>query len=189
MNAALLKECIAKIALYGDAAAYKQLFLFYHPRLVPFSTGFTGNREASEEIVSDVFLKIWTGREGLLRIQNLHLYLYVSTKNLSLNYLEQGKRMKTFSLDDVQTEFRSIYYNPEQLLISAEMFRRLCSAVQSLPPRCRLVFKLVKEDGLPYKDVAELLHLSPKTVEAQMTIALRKLGEAVALKKEPYFFS
>jgi RNA polymerase sigma-70 factor (ECF subfamily) len=83
-------------------------------------------------------------------------------------------------LDDVKTEIRSLYYNPEQLMISAEMFKRICQAIQELPPRCQLIFKLVKEDNLRYKEVAELLHLSVKTVEAQMTIALKKLGNSVA---------
>lgn len=103
--------------------------------------------------------------------------------------MEKQKRTKTFSLDDVHTEFRSIYFDPEQLLITAEMFKRVCAAIQNLPPKCRLIFKLIKEDGLSYKEAAELLHLSVKTIENQMTIALRKLGDAVSLQKESFFLS
>lgn len=189
MNADLLKDLVCKVALHSDQQAYKKLFHFYYARLRSFSIGFTANREASEEIVSDVFLKVWNLRTTLPGIQNFSLYLYIATKNASLNYLEKEKRNRTFSLDDVQTEFRSLYYDPEQLMISAEMFRRYAAAVQNLPPQCRLIFKLVKEDGLRYRDVAELLHLAPKTVENQMTIALRRLSEAVALKKEAFFLS
>lgn len=189
MDSALLKDLFSKLALNGDPVAYKKLFLFYYPRLLSFSCGFTHCKEASEEIVSDVFVKIWSNRDSLLRVTNFHLYIYVSTKNASLTCVEKQKRDKTFSLDDVNTEFKSIYYDPEQLMISAEMFKRICVAVQSLPPRCRLIFKLIKEDGLSYKEVAELLHLSIKTIENQMTIALRKLGDAVSLQKEAFHLS
>ena len=79
-------------------------------------------------------------------------------------------------------EFRSIYLDPEQLMMTAEIFRKMRYAINELPPRCQLIFKLVKEDGLKYREVAELLNLSVKTVENQMTIALRKIGQAVHFK-------
>ncbi len=103
----------ARLALNDDAAAYKQLFLYYHPRLLSFSYAITHCRESSEEAVSDVFLKIWNSRRGLLRIANLHLYLYISTKNTSLNYLAAQKRSQVLNLDEVKTEFTSLQYNPQ----------------------------------------------------------------------------
>lgn len=179
MSTSALKELVARVALNEDSAAYKKLFLHYYPKLLSFSYAITHCKESSEEVVSDVFLNIWNARKTLLRIDNFHLYLYVSTKNISLNYLARQKREQVFSLDDVKTELKSLYFDPEQLMITAEMFRRICAAVQELPPRCQLIFKLVKEDNLRYKEVAELLHLSVKTVEAQMSIALRKLGTSI----------
>jgi len=184
MTIAALQELVNRIALNEDGDAYKKLFLYYHPRLLSFSYAITHSKQSSEEAVSDVFVNIWSLRTTLLRISNFPLYLYVSTKNVSLNYLARQKRTQVFSLDDVKTEFTCLSYNPEQILITAEMFRRICAAVQSLPPKCRLIFKLVKEDGLRYKEVAELLNLSVKTVENQMAIALRKLGESVSLQQQ-----
>lgn len=182
MTIAALQDLITKVSLYDDEYAFKELFLFYQPRLLSFSFAFTHNRRTSEEVVSDVFLNIWKRRKSLLRISNLPLYLYVSTKNLSLNSLAKEKR-SVFSLDDVKAELPALVLNPEQMLITAEMVRRINAAIESLPPKCRLIFKLVKEDGLRYKDVAELLHLSVKTVEAQMTIALRRIGESVCFRQ------
>lgn len=183
MMAAELRELLAQLALNGDATSYKKIFLHYQPRLLSFSLAITHNKQLAEEAVSDVFLNVWKNRSTLLRIANFPLYLYISVKNTSLNYAAREQRERVFSLDDVKTELTSLQYDPEQLMITAEMFRRMTAAVQSLPPKCRLIFKLVKEDGLRYKEVAELLHLSVKTVEAQMTIALRRLGESVALQK------
>ena len=186
MTSTARQELVARIALNDDGVAYKQLFLHYHPRLLSFSFAITHCRESSEEVVSDVFVNIWNARKTLLRIENFHLYLYVCTKNISLNYLARQKRQQVFSLDDVKTELRSLYFDPEQLMITSEMFQRIRNAVQELPPKCQLIFKLVKEDSLRYKEVAELLHISVKTVEAQMAIALRKLGASIAFK-EPTF--
>lgn len=179
MTAVLSKELIIKIALYDDALAYKQLFILYHARLVDFSTSILRNRESAEEIVSDVFLKIWNSRKLLLTIENMHLYLYVSVKNLSINRLKKQKREQFFCLDEVKVEFQSIYFDPEQLLLTAEMYKRICAAIEELPPRCQLIFKLIKEDGLSYKEVGQLLNLAIKTIENQMTIALKKIGHSI----------
>jgi RNA polymerase sigma-70 factor (family 1) len=174
-----LQKLINRIALYDDAVAYKELFLLYHPRLISFSFSITKSKESAEEVVSDVFLKIWTKRSSLTRVTNFHLYIYIITKNFSINYLLKQKREHTFSFDDTFVEFKSLYPDPEQTMITAEMFRRVHLAIQSLPPKCQLIFKLVKEDGLKYREVAELLDLSVKTVENQMTIALKKIGQAM----------
>ena len=178
----LLNKLLGRIALYDDAIAYKELFSLYHARLVHFSSSITHSKESAEEVVSDVFLKIWTNRTTLTRVENFHLYIYVITKNLSINCLAKQKNDRSFSLDETVVEFKSIYLDPEQLLITAEMYKRLLLAINDLPPKCRLIFKLVKEDGLKYKEVAELLNLSQKTIENQMTIALRRIGQSLKLE-------
>jgi RNA polymerase sigma-70 factor (ECF subfamily) len=73
----------------------------------------------------------------------------------------------------------SIYFNPEKLLITEEILRQIQQAVSNLPPRCRLIFKLVKEDGLKYKEVAGVLNISVFTVRNQLAIAVHKLAEAL----------
>src|SRR6476659_7805634 len=139
--ASALNELVEKISARDDLAAYKQLFIHYHRRLTQFSFSITGNKESAEEVVSDVFIKIWSKRKTLGHIDNLHLYLYVSTKNLSINYLQKQNRHLSFSLDESNVELSTIYFDPEQMMITAEMFRRLNLAVQELPPKCRLIFK------------------------------------------------
>ena len=69
--------------------------------------------------------------------------------------------------------------NPETILLDAEGLRRIQAAINQLPPRCLLIFSLIKEDGLKYKDVSRLLELSVKTIETQMAIALRKITAAL----------
>lgn len=173
-----LKEIQDRIALHSDEQAYKELFHYYYPSLYQFALSMVKTGQLAEEIVSDVFIHIWQKRTALARIQNLKLYLFVSTKNTSLNYLRQQKKDMVLP-DDYRVQLRSVYFDPEQLLITAEMINRIQQAIHQLPPRCQLIFKLVKEDGLKHREVADLLNLSLKTVENQMTLALRKIGSAI----------
>lgn len=180
MNTTLkIDDLVCRIANEDDHAAYKDLFHLYYNRLYQFAYSITHSREVAEEIVSDVFLKIWMKRKSLLKIQNKQLYLYICTKNHSINRLSKEKRNQVFPLDDCVVDIQSIYFDPEQLLITAELLRRIHHAINELPPRCKLIFKLIKEDGLKYKEAAELLGLTPKTIENQMAIALRKIDHSI----------
>ncbi len=184
MTANDCKHLIQRIALHDDLAAYRELFTGYHSALIHFSHSILHSKESAEEVVSDVFMKIWNLRHSLLNVENTHLYIYVITKNLSINRLHKNKREAFTFIDEVAAPFENLSFDPEQLLISAELHQRLHAAIDALPPKCRLIFKLIKEDGLKYKDVAELLQLSVKTVEAQMSIALKRVAAAI-----PFSFS
>ncbi len=175
-NIRLLQQAIA---CFDDVQAYKQLFLHFQPSLEQFAFSIVRSKELSEEIVSDVFIKIWEKRHLLDKVDNLKFYLFTAVKNRAINKINEQKKSTVINIDDAPVELRSFYCDPEQQLISAEMLKQLHEIIQQLPPRCRLIFKLVKEDELSYKEVAELLHLSVKTVESQMSLALKKLGTAI----------
>ncbi|MBV4357717.1 RNA polymerase sigma-70 factor [Parasegetibacter sp. MAH-26] len=174
-----IRELVERIAVHNDQQAYKQFFCMFQSRLRQFAYSVIKSHEIAEEITSDVFIKIWNKRVSLLKIDNIVLYLYVSVKNQSLNYLSQKSKENVFFSDEILVEMKSIYFDPEQLMITAEMMRRVQMAISTLPPKCRQIFKLVKEDGLRYKEVAELLGISLKTVEAQMSIALRRVAQSI----------
>jgi len=175
-------ELQRRIALYDDEPAYKEVFFTYYTPLLRFARTFVDDRQTAEEIVSDVMMKIWEKRKDLPSISNLRVYLYISTKNASLNYLAKQKKVEIVSIENLNLDFACHSLNPEQLMISAEMMRLINNAINTLPPRCKLVFKLVKEDGLPYKEVADILDISIKTIDNQLAIALRKISEALNIQ-------
>ena len=163
-----------------DQQAYKVLFTALYPYLYPFALALVKTKEPAEEVVSDVFIKVWEKRKELPKIENLRLYLYVTTRHIALNYLDKQKRKPTRPLDGFQqAELISVHLDPEQLLITADMMAMLRKAIDQLPPKCKVIFKLVKEDGLKYREVAEILGISVKTVENQLAIALHKLSSVV----------
>ena len=168
-----------RIARFGDQLAYKELFTSFYSYLFPFALGIVKSKESAEEVVSDIFIKIWEKRDVLEKISNLKVYLYVATRNLAFNYADKQKRSATNSIDEFSVEFKSRYFDPEQLLITADMMALIEKEIDRLPPKCRIIFKLVKEDNLKYKEVAEILNISAKTVENQLAIALHKIGNAI----------
>ena len=178
-NIRLLQQAIA---CFDDAQAYKQLFLLFYPSLVPFAVSIIRSRELAEEIVSDVFVKIWEKRHQLDKVENLPFYLFTAVKNKCITRLNDSKNRAEVDITEINFEFKSIYHDPEQKMISAEMINQIQAVIQELPPRCKLIFKLVKEEGLKYKEVAALLQLSVKTVENQMSLAFKKIGTAINFK-------
>jgi len=169
-----------RIARFDDQHAYKELFTSFYSYLFQFAFSFVKSKESAEEVVSDVFIKIWEKRKALEKVNNLKVYLYVATRNNAFNYIDKQKRNATNNIEDFSGEFTSRYFDPEQLLITADMMALIEDAINNLPPRCKVIFKLIKEDNLKYKEVAEILNISIKTVENQLAIALRKIGSAVS---------
>ncbi|ASU36374.1 hypothetical protein MuYL_4489 [Mucilaginibacter xinganensis] len=137
------------------------------------------DREVGEEIVNDVFLKVWIGRKKLDSIRNLHVYLYVAVKNACLNHLRSISSKKVREIKVTEAYYFHLSVDPAQLLIGKELKKKVVDAVNELPPRCRLIFKMVKDDDLSCNEVATILGLSNKTVFAQLTIALKKLDHAL----------
>ena len=180
ITATTIQELQRKIARFDDQQAYKELFTSLYSYLFQFAKSLVKAKEPAEEIISDVFIKVWEKRKDLEKIENLKIYLYVSTRNCAYNYLDKQKRSATNPLDDIQADVTSLYFDPEQLLITADMLARIQKAIDQLPPKCKMIFKLAKEDGLKYKEVAEVLNISVKTVENQLAIAIQKIGSAVS---------
>lgn len=177
-----IKRLLATISVQDDQFAYKELFILLHSRLKKFAYSILKSGEEAEELVSDIFIGVWQKREQLTKIESPLLYFYTTAKNLAYNRIKKLKKQRSINPDDWFIQFESVYFDPEQLMMTEEMIRQIRKAVNELPPRCKLIFMLVKEDGLKYREVAELLQLSVKTVEAQMAIALRRLGNCMQLE-------
>jgi len=168
-----------RIARFEDQPAYKELFITLYPPLFRFIVGIVKSKPAAEEIISDVFIKIWEKRHDLELIVNLTVYCYVIAKNLSLNFLEKQRKTTTLNIEDFSETLSELYIDPEELMITSEMADRINMAVDSLPARCKMIFTLVKENDFKYKEVAEIMNISPKTVENQLAIALKKISVSI----------
>lgn len=159
--------------------SYEALFSVLSPKLIHFSAAILGSFVQAEEIVSDVFIMVWQKRHQLTHITRPLPYLYTCTRNRSLNALSQKKNFISF--DELDTDALAVVPAVEHHLVSREVQLALEKAISELPPRCQLIFRLIRMDGLSYNEVAELLHISSKTVDAQLAVALKKLSLAIKL--------
>lgn len=173
---------VYSFAVNNDEPSYKRLFELFFPSLKKFSWYFLRSRELAEEAASDVLFALWENRDKLMEIENVRVWLYVIARNKCLNMLKYQQSKPHFSLDDINIEISFPGKDPEQLCINSEIRRKIEKAINALPGRCKLIFKLVKEDGLSYKEVAAILDISPKTVDAQLVTALKKIMQAIRLE-------
>lgn len=166
----------SKVAYYRDEQSYKHLFLYFHPVLYRFSFNILQNKSVSEEIVSDMMLKVWEMGNKLSQIQHLKIFLITSVKNACFTYLSSKKHLQSLNESiDNEDIISSNGDNPEQLFIYSEVTQRVNLVIASLPMKCQMVFRLIKEEGLSYKEVAKVLEISQNTIETHMRIALRKI--------------
>jgi len=165
--------------LYEDMQAYHALYNLFFNNLHRFCFSFVKSSEDAEEIVSDVFIKLWQIRNKLPEIENLKVYLYQIAKNFCLNYITRHFKNPVASLDEMDLETMISLDNPEELCISADIVNTIQETIRQLPPQCRLIFQMVKEDGMAYREVADILQISVLTVRNQVAIATRKVAEAL----------
>lgn len=177
-----LRGLINEMVESNSESAYKNLFKILFNPIKNFSFGIVKSWELAEEVASDILFMLWQNREKLLEVKNLKYYAFIAARNRSLNILKKDLGKEIVYLDQIDVDIHIDYSNPELILLQGELKQQLEEAIETLPKQCKLVFKLIKEDGFSYKEVAEILDISPKTVDAHLVNAIRKL--AVVLKAE-----
>lgn len=178
MEPIVLQHYIEQVATLSDPVAFEKLFYYYYNRLKRFALAITKNNELAEEATSDFFMNMWKHRAGLLEIENLNSYLYIAIKNIALRKVSQNKH-QFHTLDIVSLDFTDTTPSPEDVLLNKEMIRHIENAINDLPQRCQVIYRLAKQDGLKYKEISGILNLSVKTIDAQMAIAVKRITRAL----------
>jgi RNA polymerase sigma-70 factor (ECF subfamily) len=137
-------------------------------------------KEAAEEIVSDVFVRCWLNRKSLVDIQSMDTYLFVAVKNQSLNYLKKYSHIHLVQMEDTNEVKFVKTFSPQEALEKKELLFKMEQSIEALPQQCRIIFRLIKEDGIKYKEVAEILNISPRTVQTQLFRAMKKLSAVLS---------
>ncbi len=150
MNKLLIEKLLERISSDDDMGAYEQLYHLLFPALFSIAFNILQSKETSEEIVSDVFLKIWNSRSYLAQLDSTLMYIFRMTKNTALTEYAKQKKERTTDISTLDHQVFLQFEDPEHKLISSELQIALNTAIQSLPPQCQAIFRLVKEDGLQY---------------------------------------
>jgi len=165
------KHIIDKIRS-GDNLVYEELFHTYYNALCAYAKKILFNHYMAEEIVRDVFVKIWEKRESIELKSTLKYYLFRSVLNRCINYIEHQKVARDFkSLQKDKIKINEDDNGDE----THELLRYVLNCIEELPEQCKKVFKFSRFDGYTYKEIAEELNISIKTVEIHMSKALKYL--------------
>lgn len=165
-----------QICFDNDVKAFESFYYLMYDALVRFSMMYIHKREEAEEIVTDVFVKSWMNRSNMQHIERPDTFFFVAVKNQSLNYLKKYSSIHVLPVDNANDVNLIDTANPQVQLEKKELHFYLDQSINALPQQCRIIFKLIKEDGLKYKEVAEILNISPRTVQTQLVRAMQKLS-------------
>ncbi len=152
-----------------DINAFETLFRKYYANLSRYALALVRDAGAAEEIAQDFFSHLWEKRQQLEIKQAVSSYFYQAVRNRCLNHFRRSKRL------DVLDDGLPLPAVPEPDIAFQDLQQALRQAIAGLPERCREIFLLSREQNLSYREIAEKLHLSIKTVENQISIALEKL--------------
>ena len=158
----------------GDREAFRQLFHHYNKLLQPFVSRLTGSPAANEEVLQEVFLKLWLHRDRLTAVENPKAYIVRIVNNEAINYLRSQVRdnrlraaVRQLVVEDVPS--------PEQGLFYRETEMRLNEAIERLPQACKKIYRMSREQYMRIPEIADALNLSDSTVKNQLVKALKSI--------------
>jgi RNA polymerase sigma-70 factor (family 1) len=164
---------LLKVAL-GDQVAFTKLFDHYHSFVYGYALKLTRNKFHAEEIVQNIFLKLWVNRLEISSIDNFGAYINRATRNQSFSVLKKIAAQSVLEVELIDVDLQDSS-NSEHRLLFNESSEIIKAVVDSMPPQRKIVYELCHNEGLKYNEVASKLNISPGTVHTHMKLALRAL--------------
>lgn len=161
----------------GEMGAFREIYRKYATLMQAFASKFI-DRITAEDMVQDVFMRIWVSRETSPINESLQAYLFRAVRNRCINHLEHLKVKSSYEAQaviDLQIREAGFFHSPEHLLIQQEQLEQVRREIDKLPEKSRRVFLMAYDDDMKAADIAEKLQLSVRTVETQIYKALKTL--------------
>ncbi|WP_196895905.1 RNA polymerase sigma-70 factor [Aureivirga marina] len=167
-------ESLTSKFLEGDIQAYECIFKMHYSELCLFATKFVSCPDTAEEIVQDLFCKIWEKKKSLHIETSIKSYLYGAVR-LNCLKLIRDKKIQSKHIKEIKLNSDTISF--EDVMENIELQKKIYDTIQQLPSQRRKIFELSRFENLKYREIAEKLELSPKTIENQMGKALKFIRE------------
>ena len=158
-----------------DQSSFEEHFRQYFPPLMAFARKILVDEDDAREVVHKVFINLWEKREEIDLSVSLKSYLFTSVHNSSLNVIRDRKKFSGDEVPDIASEV-----DIEAQMDAMELEGQIMKVIAELPEKCKEVFEMSRFEGLKYNEIAEKLGISVKTVENQMSKALKVLREKLA---------
>jgi RNA polymerase sigma-70 factor (ECF subfamily) len=169
------QELLCRLA-QGDQKALSLIYQQYWQCLFISAFNVLKDKKACEDIIQEIFLQLWLRREHLHIQESLKGYLLAATRYQVFRCIRQAMRQKE-AINALATKQKPAH--TESNLLQKELLQKVEAVVSVLPEKCRMIYRLSREEYLTHKEISERLHISPKTVENQLTIALRRLRHSL----------
>ena len=169
-----IKNLLSSVSSDGRGA-FERFYNLYYDQVFRFAYYCLGEKEACKEGVSDAFFSIWKSKARLKEIDNIDTYLYITVRNEALRHISRSNSVNKIQMDQLYSFEPEEEATPEGMLESQEMRELFNLAIDELPEKCRLIFLMIREEGLSTKEVAKILSIQESTVRVQMKIAVEKL--------------
>ncbi len=168
----------------GDISAFEKVFREYYAPLTLFANSMVKDKDVAEEIVQDFFYNYWKNKEQIAIQSSMKSYFFQSIRNKSLKYLRHEAVKNKYAFDVLEsTGLDNQVYQPN-IYDLKELEKKINDALEKLPENCRQIFKMNRFEGLKYREIAEKLNISIKTVEANISKALSQLRNELGLYKK-----
>lgn len=169
---------IVELLRGGDVDAFEKVFYSFSDRLYYFALRYMRNQQDAEEIVQDVFVKLWENRESLNEDLSFSGYLFTIARNTIFNQNRKKVNEKAY-FEYVKNYLDTFSSKTEDDLIYADIKSIVDKVVEELPHQRKLIYKLSRESGLSYREIAQQLNLSERTVEAHIRLALKTVTQVI----------
>ena len=149
-----------------------------------FIKGVVKSNEIAEELVSDVFVKLWEKRDMYPTINDIQSYLFILARNEAISFLRKRNKLHFVHLENIQEYYSVPLESSDPEEFNREMVEKINEAIETLPAKCKMAFSLAKISGLKYKEIAEIMNISPNTVKNHIVYAFNKICASVGVMNE-----
>src|SRR4051812_492757 len=167
-----------KQMIQGDGVAFRHIYERYQGLVFSFALSLTKSTEVARDMTQEVFIRLWEKRALVDATQNFSAYLKTITHNHVVNYLVKANRDRTY-YQKLCSDIAHLSQLSPDILIEKELGKAYAAAVEALPPQKKIIFRLSREEGLTYEQIADQLGLSPNTVRNHMTEAIKSVRSHV----------
>jgi RNA polymerase sigma-70 factor (ECF subfamily) len=162
----------------GDESAFETIFHRYTTKLKPFVLGFVKIDAVADEIVQDVFLKVWLNKKNLAQVKEPNAWLYRLASNAALNQLKK-QAVEYRNLKEIMANSKPNANETFEKLTAKQLQELIHEAVQQLPERRKEIYLLTREQGLSHKEISEKLNIAPYTIKNQVMAAMKQIQEYI----------
>lgn len=177
-------QCFSKIA-EGNKGAFNAFFEYYYPRLIQFALVYVNSIQQAEDVVAEVLTKMLIHRERVFVMEHCEAYIFTSVKNMALSSIKKDHKTVNNSTDyeKIRPAAKGVF-DPYELLVEKELGAFVNAIIDKFPPKRKMVYQLIREQNFTYRQVADLMEISERTVEVHLKLAIKSLREGVEIYQD-----